>query len=109
MKNILIGVAVIGLLLYWSNANAAKTAPALLPDEEDEWQPPTNAYTGKAVQRQGSTTLYRVDGVLRIKYTSKQAWINDGSREVVVLSPEAFDAMPEVTNAEINENGKIQK
>lgn len=93
-----LGSHIYGLLaLTQSEEQAARTAKAFAV---------AKTLVGKVVKKAGSDKLYLLwNRGTKVEYTSYQAYVNDGSKEIVVLSDEIFDNIGTTTNAHINETG----
>jgi len=94
MKKVIIGIAVIGAIAYLSSSNANAR-------EVGEWPPDYGPNNGKAVKIVNSTQLYKIVRGLRVAYENQQAYINDGSPEIITLSQAEFSKIGEITNAKI--------
>jgi len=101
MKNVIIGIAIVAAVAYLtSNAANAK--------EVDDWHPDYGPYNDKAVKSAAGTKLYKIVRGLKVEYVSQQAYVNDGSPQVITLPDAEFEKMGEITNAKIYETGYKQ-
>lgn len=61
---------------------------------------------GKVVKSKNGTKLYLLwNRGSRVEYVSQQAYINHGSKEIMVISDELLNSIPIITNAKIFEDG----
>ena len=94
MKKLIIGIAVVSAIAYFTSSDAKAK-------EVDDWNPNFGPYNGKAVKMANSTQLYKIVRGLKVAYENQQAYVNDGSPEIITLSQAEFSKIGEITNAKI--------
>ena len=103
-KKLLFVIAAIGIIAY-----ATSTKASAQGTDEEEWKPDYGPNEGKAIKTATGAKLYKIVRRLKVEYVNQQAWINDGSPQIITLSDEDFNKIGEISNAKITEAGYRQQ
>ena len=97
------GIAAIGYYIKQTLDLSDSEKQALLVREAGNL---AKTLVGKVVKSPNNSTLYLIKApAVKVAYTNYQAYINDGSKEIVILSDRIINAIGLSTNAHIGESG----